>query len=140
MKPVSQTILHTDDGPPGDCFRACVASLLELAAEDVPHFVLNPRTWMRDCNAWLAQRGLVMVATEDRIRDVFWRGCGRVYAIAAGKSPRGPWHHSVIARLGGTDEDPVWEIVHDPHPSGAGIEGDILRLSFLVPLSPAART
>jgi len=39
VKPVKQTIIHNpDNGMYGDCFRACVASLLEKPIEKVPHF------------------------------------------------------------------------------------------------------
>lgn len=41
MIPVVQRIVATgwDDGVPGDCVKACVASILELPYDAVPHFV-----------------------------------------------------------------------------------------------------
>lgn len=47
MIPVTQTIFadplrgdgHNADGEPGDCLRACVASILELPLSAVPNFV-----------------------------------------------------------------------------------------------------
>ena len=39
MKPVHCRVAHEpENGKYGDCVRACVASLLELEPEDVPHF------------------------------------------------------------------------------------------------------
>ena len=47
MTPVKQLFRHdADAGVLGDCMRACIASVLDLSAEDVPHFVQpdGPRT------------------------------------------------------------------------------------------------
>lgn len=62
MTPVHCRTKHSpDDGTYGDCLRACIASLLDMIPEDVPHFahdgavadVVTDR--LRE---WLAQRGL----------------------------------------------------------------------------------
>lgn len=54
---------------PGDCFKCCVASILELPYEDVPHFVNREVTttdldgtvhaldWLTGVNLWLQRRG-----------------------------------------------------------------------------------
>lgn len=50
---------------PGDCVKCCVASILELAYEDVPHFVAREVTdasgksleWLTGVNHWLRERG-----------------------------------------------------------------------------------
>lgn len=40
MIPVQQRIIASPYAkPPGDCFKCCIASILELAYEEVPHFV-----------------------------------------------------------------------------------------------------
>lgn len=46
--------------------------------------------------------------------------------IASGPSPRGDWLHSVLA-------DPwTGSLIHDPHPSDAGLAGDPVDLILLV--------
>lgn len=67
LKPVYQTIFGKTNG---NCFAACIASILEMDLEDVPHFCRgdNPE-WMFDLNEWLYQFGLgaLTVAFQDEI-------------------------------------------------------------------------
>ena len=67
MIPVFQSICRSgwDDGLPGDCVRACVASIFERPLLEVPHFVagevLNdegkPCDWLSGLNLWLRREG-----------------------------------------------------------------------------------
>lgn len=59
MKPVFQRIYSTTDG---DCFAACIASILELPIEDVPNFVdgTDP-DWWQTATCWLFARGYLGV-------------------------------------------------------------------------------
>jgi hypothetical protein len=50
MKPVSQTII---DSEKGDCFRACLASLLELPIEQVPNNHETKQVQFDFYNDWL---------------------------------------------------------------------------------------
>jgi hypothetical protein len=63
MIPVHCIVKHNvDAGTFGDCVRACIASLLELPAEDVPHFYhddCDGETGNARISEWLAGRGLV---------------------------------------------------------------------------------
>lgn len=130
MKPVLQTITTVDPakGIFGDCFRACIASILELPLDDVPHFVqigLTPHPddpqplaegnsdWWYYLRDWLRPRGLIyfdIPAGEDA-PDALISALG--YHTITGLSPRGDWQHVVVGRGG--------EIVHDPHPEGGGL-------------------
>lgn len=105
MRPVDQTKFGV---PEGNCFSACVASILHLPLGDVPPFCKYEDWWER-LNAWLRTRGfyaMVLRYSDDMPPNGFH--------ILSGKSPRGDFQHSVVAR--------GIEIVHDPHPSRAGIE------------------
>ena len=53
MKPVDQTILTA---PGGNCFAACVASILELPLADVPNFCSEER-WWNALQIWLCAIG-----------------------------------------------------------------------------------
>jgi hypothetical protein len=125
MTPVD--MLHLDMGAPGaevgDCFRCCIASLLDLPRDEVPHFAGGPdgnAMWIIRTQLFLAQYDLFYVQVE----NVVWpwmRGQSRTLAIAGGKSPRGvKGGHAIVVEVSRNG----WEMVHDPHPSRAGIVGD----------------
>lgn len=113
MTPVKQTKLYSADGiHNGNCYAACIASLLDLPLWMVPPFEdmfgRGSGQWRDRCDEWLAR----MFKLEIVLRDGHSADLPEHY-IANGKSARGVLH-SVIYRAG--------EIVHDPHPSDSGIE------------------
>ena len=107
--------------PEGDCFRACVASLLDLPLEDVPHFATFgvEGGWLLECRRWLKERGLTIIFTDEPPPA----GC---LAIASGPTPRGA-EHAVVVR--------GQELVHDPHPSRAGLSCATSAF-YILPLDP----
>jgi len=115
MKPVDQTLFGW---PSGNCFAACVASILELPLDEVPNFMLNHETWFEDAYRWLAARGYSLLYVK---RDAVAAGQVDVrplidaghYFILGGLSPRSEHLHCVIEHRN--------KIVHDPHPSRAGL-------------------
>lgn len=58
-------ICRVKNDPPhsyGDCLRACIASMLDLPTEEVPHFVhdgCEPEVTFTRVREWLAERKLV---------------------------------------------------------------------------------
>lgn len=109
MIPHTQTIFVNDPrGIPGDCMQTAVASLLDLPTEAVPHFAAfdGPGAWFDAFALWLKGRGLVIRAFP--YAEEVDRPC-----LALGMSPRGVEHVVVWGREG---------MLHDPHPSRAGIE------------------
>ena len=103
----------------GYCFSACVASILELPIEEVPFFGADELWWTRFAE-WLEARNLYAICLKHRP--------GRApvgYHVLSGKSPRGEFMHSVVAK----GED----IVHDPHPSRAHIQ-DRVDTIIMVPM------
>jgi hypothetical protein len=62
MIPVHCRVKHDPDaGQYGDCVRACVASIMEIDAEAVPHFFhddCNGDIGMDRVRAWLREQGL----------------------------------------------------------------------------------
>lgn len=144
MTPVYQEIF---DSGKGDCFSACLASLLELPLATVPKFRRDnpvPRDMMPAARKWLAEQfglSLVTIQLDDPESEEFSgadiRLIGAVegtLCILGGKSPNLPdTLHAVVAA---TDKHGMnFDIVHDPHPSGKGLSGYPLHLYFLVPLS-----
>ncbi len=110
MIPVDQEFLHDPEvGSVGDCFRACIASVLELPIAAVPHFALLGNRWQFVLNCYLAGLSREIEWAQGVPPDGIW-------AIATVQSPRNSdVKHSVIFRDG--------VIVHDPHPSRAGGKG-----------------
>lgn len=112
MTPVNQSCLYAPDGiGNGDCFAACLASLLDLPLWMVPPFHLmfgRGSAWRERCEEWLSRMydmKLVRAEGHPLIVPEFY--------IANGPSARGV-HHSVIYSKG--------VLCHDPHHSRNGIE------------------
>ncbi len=122
---------------PGDCLRACVASLLELNLHDVPHFIEEHDVrWFEGIQEFLAKEtsGIWTICCT----EVAWPSVVGTpdpenvpplqrYVIASGPSPRGPWLHSVLV------DAFTGELAHDPHPSRQGVTGHLVDLLILVP-------
>ena len=107
MIPLDQTIFTV---PGGNCFAACVASLLEVSLSRVPNFH-NEEDWATALAAWLLPRGMYPVYVGLQGGKDAWRPQG-LY-ILGGQSPRGAWGHAVLAKGN--------VIVHDPHASRDGV-------------------
>ena len=105
---VVQEFRHNPDkGVIGDCWRASLASVLELPRESVPHFMKelwpdlsNGRPY-RATNAWLARRGLQMRYFPS---DQWVQG----FYLASGLALNAKWRHVVVYRDG-----KLW---WNPHP------------------------
>ena len=121
MIPVHQSITKhdPDNGQVGDCFRACICSLLELPIEKVPHFLENmdDQWWKAFIDYANAQGHKVFCGfgsqSEPKEKTLYY--------IATGTSPRG-FLHSVIYSQG--------QLVHDVHPEGGGVK-DIVDYIWL---------
>lgn len=112
----------------GNCFTACIASLLELPIEAVPFFC-GKDNWRKATDEWLAPRGYFYldVSLPGDMRDDLAEYWG--YHVISGKSSRG-LQHSVIGYRG--------KMIFDPHPSGEGLVGDEsdFEYGFVIPLNP----
>lgn len=120
MKPVDQTIT----GDRGDCFRACLASILEVPTLDVPHFFDEAEDMHAATIQWLAPKGIAFLAMYFLNPTVLQSTHFdfSMYCILGGYGPRknerGDYRmHAVVART------LPWgvEIVHDPHPDRSGL-------------------
>lgn len=124
MIPRDMLCKHDPPRSQGDCWRACIASILELPTAHVPHFLDNcevgdqeqARAAYRRFSDWLARRGLFYIEVHpngdllDQLEDY------PLYTIATGPSPNFEGiDHSVVS----------WgiTIAHDPAPSRAGLLG-----------------
>jgi hypothetical protein len=112
MTPVKQTKFGTE----GNCFNACIASLLDLKIDQVPELQgWEDEQWITELNEWLINRGQVyfelrIAKTESTL---FFRNKD-FYHVLIGQSPRlDGYDHCVVGRKG--------IIIHDPHPDNIGI-------------------
>jgi hypothetical protein len=95
----------------GDCARACVASLLGLSADDVPHFYEDGtadgfermRDWLkaRDYNLFLTYFPTDQVTLDDVLAGMGITNPGVYYMLFVA-------NHVVIGCGGVIDHDPAW--------------------------------
>lgn len=141
MIPVDQTIFGGDNPDPfkrGNCMQAAFASLLEVPLADVPHFVAYDN-WQEVRDDWLAVRGLwALVACVEMMRGLHWPRHLDALVLVSGPSPRGPWSHVCVGKLALKGGEWQASVVHDPHPSRAGLVS-ISYWQFMLPLNPARR-
>lgn len=125
MTPVKQSKLYAKDGiHNGNCYAACLASLLDIPLWMVPPF-----------EDMFGRGGEYRVRTQDWLRRMFGLRLQETsghrvdelpeFYIASGLGKRGV-HHSVIYSAG--------KLAHDPHPSDDGII-DVEWCWHLVPLA-----
>ena len=115
MRPVYQT----RTGEIGNCFAACLASILE---EPLPELGLtSDHDYDENVNKWLAARGLRYTQVPSDVKPMGW-------TTIEGISPRGGMHATV-----GLDGKIVW----DPHPNDGTGHGlvSVERYGLLVPMA-----
>ncbi|ASX98777.1 hypothetical protein SEA_COLUCCI_108 [Arthrobacter phage Colucci] len=137
MIPVDQTIFadpasndgNAADGTPGNCFQACVASLLELPLEDVPHFITHEDWWEVTKAFVSAHKPGWTIEHFDTVFPAYQdpdHPEAPTHVIGSGKSPRGDFYHAAIV------DAVTGELAHDPHPSRAGFLGEMDSMFALV--------
>lgn len=136
MTPIHQTEQGAETG---DCFRACIASVLDMPRAEVPHFyaglqggVAVPPIAEERMHAWFASRGLALIRVSFEMRDAqsvmqaFSARHPGLHYILCGKSAKGR-DHAVVVRDG--------RIVHDPARVALGLhepQGDGCYHIFLM--------
>lgn len=128
-----------ESGQWGDCARTCIACLLGLAPEDVPHEHRDMSAAEHNAlyDAFLHERGITRVwiglKAETVAGAVDWASqwSNGLPFILSGESPRGT-NHVVLGHAG--------KIIHDPHPDGGDIVGPMDNGLFYVEwlVSPAS--
>ena len=123
MRPVDQDRFYSKElGTRGNCLQAAVASILDLPLAAVPNFM--------DADSahgfWAAYEEFLRARGFEYI-ELPGNHCPDCFYLASGSSPRGV-KHAVIMRDG--------KLVHDPHPSRAGID-PIDHIHVLAPIDPA---
>lgn len=116
MIPVYQTIF---DSKRGNCWAACIASILELSLSDVPNF-MDYEDFNEKCDDFLNKYGLYLIAFSVKDSKVIPQG----YHIIVGNSPRYDCLHAVVGHNG--------KLVHDPFPGGGGLKTTLHYEMFII--------
>lgn len=120
-----------EDGKIGDCWRCCIAAVLGLPAEEVPHFLADENGELNhgsdaDTQAWLNDRGYWLAyATCDGgsrmafrfprwARDHKKRPLPPLICCGPTERSKGLGKHHAVVMVGD-------QLVYDPHPSEAGL-------------------
>lgn len=115
MIPVYQTMTVANDGC-GNCFNACVASILEMPLREVAQIFPRDQHYWGPWKAWFADRGLHLYMHRADDPPKGWSiACGpgfRLYPEGHEKAGL-PISHATVAFNG--------EVLHDPFPGGKGL-------------------
>lgn len=120
---------------PTNCFRACVAMVLDLPIDDVPA-ACDGATWDWDAfQDWLAGRGLQLIEIGFGNGGTIYPVRKPVRCIITGKSHREckSGQHAVVGSLLGLEG---FSLDNDPHPSDLWIDGEPTHAGFFVPMNP----
>lgn len=127
MIPINQTIF---DNKFGNCYAACLASILEIPLDNVPFPDGNDNNfWTIYCNWFKSNNAcIVTIQKNDFIPP-------ESYLIGTVKSPRFENSDHAVVIFGG-------KIIHDPHPSKASLSdnlNDVTHIDFIFPIDPSKR-
>lgn len=126
MTPIDQTIF-TEADVHSNCLEACIATIMDVPLEFVPH--LNGKNqpgphWSAALNEWLAQWDWAYLEVGSLPPSDYKALNINLYHVIVGPSVRDEEFHAVVGRNG--------RMVHDPHPSRAGLaEGSWYHGLFL---------
>ena len=126
MIKINQTIFNKN----GNCYSACIASILEIPIKDVPAFsynngkssFINANDWiMTNFNMYLLSSDINNFDKENlQIIKKF-----KIYHLILGLSATYNTYHCCVGLNG--------DVVHDPHPKQLGLN-KISRYEFIIPL------
>ena len=127
MIPVEQTMTKIGVG---NCFQACLASILEVTIDDVPNCEQVGDAGGTDTDLrWLNERNLDVVVVDARVAKPRQRAAFSDYYIMGVRSPRFDGLHAVVGRSG--------EMVWDPHPLRSMGIGEVVAYIFLCAQAPS---
>jgi hypothetical protein len=142
---VRKTPQRQRDTQTGDCFEACVATILDVELDEVPRYVesnVDMRPYLARLDEWLRPRGLTVVAlnrdtcdASDRLPDFVGTDALWIASLRLGSDAV---HHAVVMR----GSELAWD------PEGAvdlsalsDLPERVMTVTVFVPIDPSsART
>jgi hypothetical protein len=119
MEPIKQTTFGSQHG---NCWAACIASVLELRLDELPD--ISPAddnvNWWDDWVGWFKTEG-IQFFYMDFAGDTPWIMTEGTHVILSGKSPRAKaegknFLHCIVARYELSNGKHYFRFVHDPYP------------------------
>lgn len=138
MTPQTQLISHNPPAKWGDCWRTCIAMILDLPAEEVPHFLDDGGTnedGLKRAREWLQNRGLDIVYFEmpaDSLKEHIDFMFGGAHYIMSGMSNNYKEAcHCVVAK---GHFQMVWDpsLLRDGNPPKPHKETNTYSIEFIV--------
>jgi hypothetical protein len=138
-------VKQTKFGPvEGNCFAACIASLLEVPIEEVP---IDPSadSWWSTTQCYLRSKNMFFLEVRLDVAMAYpLYAMNNVYCIFTGRSPRKFAGHDVVNHcvVGMIDSLPDQQVIftqiHDPHPDNTFlVDGSIWGLGFILKFDPS---
>ncbi len=131
MIPVTQQRIEKGSG---DCFSACIASILHLQLKEVPNFHFGGLGFWQNLQEWMEKRGMAYaeIAASRFLDDpcYIWIPLIQAHVILTVRSQKfeGGWH-SIIGKFNFGGQ---LEIIHDPNPNNEPYRNeDIMRIGFI---------
>lgn len=140
MQYYKQLVKHSDNEN-GDCFRTCIANMLDMHPEHVPHFfaacVSDPWKYVTD---WMKQHGRQMIFVPFHapdamtVRSIMPHVAPDVYYMLMGEDKSG-MNHAVVCINSNVEFDPSWTDVgvHRPLETGEFFVGMFIDTKFCKP-------
>lgn len=119
---------------PTNCFAACIATVLGCSIEQVPKGADGASWDFAEVQKWLSDEfGLQILEVTFGSGGTIYPMATQVPCIITGPSPREcvTGRHAVVAMTKGLLG---FEMVHDPHESGAGLGDEPTHASFFIPV------
>ena len=125
--PKQTLMVNREIGQNGDCWRCCIAALMQMPALELPHFLqLANDEGTHDCDqrtqAWLNERNHILIETDRITLPAHYKLRPKLPYIACGPTQRSRsmgQHHAVIMIAD--------QLMYDPHPDNTGLTAVIDR-------------
>lgn len=119
-------VYQTLTGEEGDCWPACLASLLAVPLESIPNFcTVYGKRWFEESCLWLAKNHNMGILEVASVSDL--QVDGNALVIGVGESTRARFH-AVIFCINKNGSS----LAHDPYEKGLGI----IEIKYLYILTP----
>ena len=105
----------------GNCYPACVATLLSMELHEVPHFHAMGMKW-EEIWSWLRERGVYVMPMEWPLMPEWHTLMTGTFGVFDGESPR--FEDGTLHAVVGEITEGGWKLLHDPHPEGNGFSGE----------------
>lgn len=132
MKP----LIQTDTGPhTGNCLATAIACVLEVDPAEIPD--LNGGENFKGLLEYLGTKSVVPIWLHGGQFRGRWVGYWPKFCVLIGVSPR-TGEKNVLHAVVGKPNGYGYEVVHDPHPEGTGLLGEVQQVLYFGAVIPGS--